>query len=174
MVSETTLRPATQADEAFLFELFKSVRTQEFAPMGLPQAQLDMLLRIQYQGQTATYKDLYADSRHSIVLCGGVPVGRMWVHRGTDEYCLVDIAFLPDYRNKGIGTELVRQLIAEAETAGAPLRCSVATSNSGSLKFHQRLGFAVTGRDQMYFRLEYRRTGSAGAGEGNAGQFEAV
>jgi L-amino acid N-acyltransferase YncA len=33
------------------------------------------------------------------------------------------------------------------------LRCSVAATNAGSLRFHQRLGFQVAGQDDLYYDL---------------------
>jgi ribosomal protein S18 acetylase RimI-like enzyme len=51
---------------------------------------------------------------------------------------------------------LLRQLIADAAAVRAALRCSVAVSNTGSLRFHQRLGFCITSQDPIYYELEYR------------------
>jgi ribosomal protein S18 acetylase RimI-like enzyme len=63
---------------------------------------------------------------------------------------------MPEYRSSGIGTALVRDLIAEARKSAVPLTCSVATNNPGSLRFHQRLGFQIVSEDPMYYEMEYR------------------
>jgi len=68
---------------------------------------------------------------------------------------LVDIALLPTYQNRGIGALLVNEAIAEAGRAGVPLRCSVALSNAGSLRFHQRLGFRIVSQDEVYAELSF-------------------
>jgi ribosomal protein S18 acetylase RimI-like enzyme len=156
MTPPISLRPARQSDEPFLLELFKSVRAPEFAPAALPTAQLDMLLSMQFKAQTGAYQTEYPGSQHSIVLSGETPVGHIWVDRDSAGYRLIDIALLPDCRGRGIGSVLLRQLIADAAAVRAALRCSVAVSNTGSLRFHQRLGFCITSQDPIYYELEYR------------------
>ena len=147
-----TTRAATPDDDAFLFELFKAVRSPDFALAQLAPAQLEMLMSIQYAGQKATYGVEYPGG-NEIVLMDGAPIGRIWVHRGTAEHCLVDIALMPEFRNRGIGAGLVTEAIAAARSAGVPLRCSIALNNLGSLRFHQRLGFQIAGRDEVYYTL---------------------
>ena len=155
MTPSISLRPVSRSDESFLLELFKSVRAPEFAIAALPAAQLDMLLTMQFKAQTGAYETGYPGSRHSIVLSGETPIGHIWVDRDSAGYRLIDIALVPDCRGRGIGSGLLRQLIGDAEAAGVALRCSVAVSNTGSLRFHQRLGFCITSQDPVYYELEY-------------------
>ena len=69
------------------------------------------------------------------------------------------MALLPEFQGAGIGTGLIRDVIAQARQTGVPVTCSVATNNPGSLRFHQRLGFAITGQNAMYYDLEHRHAG---------------
>jgi ribosomal protein S18 acetylase RimI-like enzyme len=144
-------RPATDQDDAFLFELFKTTRA-EFANVLIPPAQLDSLMRMQHAAQTNTYTQQYAGD-HEIILLDGNPIGRIWVWRGPNQYRLVDISILPDWRNRGIGSDLLRETIGVARAAGLPLGCAVATNNPGSLRFHQRLGFRVVSQDELQWQL---------------------
>jgi GNAT superfamily N-acetyltransferase len=51
----------------------------------------------------------------------GRPAGRrLYVAREGDEIRIIDIALLPDYCNRGIGTTLLRGLQSEAAAAGKP------------------------------------------------------
>lgn len=150
------LRPAEEADEPFLYNLYKAVRTPEFAQIPLPAEQLEGLFAMQYNLRKDAYQSSYPESQHSIVLQGEIPVGQFWVDRSGGRILVVDIALLPDYRSTGIGTSLMQDLIAEAQKAGTTLTCSVATNNPGSLRFHHRLGFAITSENEMYYELEYR------------------
>jgi len=151
-----TRRKAVPEDDSFLLDLFRQVRGDELALTGLPPAQLDMLLQMQCRAQGSGYRSQYPDSDHEIVLVDGVPAGRIWVDRSPDGFVLVDISLLRAYRNRGIGTALVTGLIEEARAAGAAVLCSVALTNQGSLRFHQRLGFAITGQDEIYYDLELK------------------
>jgi len=152
MIPSITTRAATEHDEAFLFALFRSVRLPEFAHAQLPPPQLDLLMNLQYNGQKATYGAQYPDG-DQIVLADGEPIGRIWVYRVAGEHQLVDISLMPELRNRGIGAALVTEAIAGAKAVGARLSCSVAVTNTGSLRFHQRLGFQITGGDEIYYDL---------------------
>ena len=149
-----TLREVVDTDAPFLFHLFCAVRGPEYEPMSLAPDQLQMLLQMQFRAQTASYEAQYPASDHDIVMVDGTAAGRTLVHRSPSQFVLADISLLPQYRNRGIGTALVSQLIEDARDAGAPLACSVAVSNAGSLRFHQRLGFRVMKQDEVYYELE--------------------
>jgi ribosomal protein S18 acetylase RimI-like enzyme len=156
MTPSVTRRAATADDDAFLFELFKAVRLPEFAQAPLDQAQLDLLIGIQFTGQQQSYAAQYPGG-HDIVLLEGKPIGRIWLYRAAAEHHLVDISMLPEFRNRGIGAALVAEVIATARTAGVRLTCSVAVTNAGSLRFHQRLGFQIVGQDEVYYDLAVER-----------------
>ena len=154
-----SLRPATEADDPFLMNLYKTVRGPEFAQVPLLPEQLDSLLTSQYELRKAAYESTYPESLHSIVLSGEAPIGQFWVDRSGGQILVVDIALMPEHRSTGIGARLMQDLIAEAQKTAVPLVCSVATNNPGSLRFHQRLGFEITSQDPMYYQMEYRVAG---------------
>lgn len=152
MTPSVTMRVATEQDDAFLFALFKAARSADFAHAPLGPAQFDLLMSIQYAGQKQTYGAQYPRG-NEIVLLDGEPVGRIWLFRGLAEHRLVDISLMPEFQNRGIGAALVSEAIAAARTAGVPLRCCVAATNPGSLRFHQRLGFRIVGQDEVRYDL---------------------
>jgi ribosomal protein S18 acetylase RimI-like enzyme len=152
MTPSIATRAATADDDAFLFELFKAVRSPEFAQTPLAPAQIEMLLKFQYAGQKQSYSAQYPGGNH-MVLMQAKPIGRIWLHCGATEHRLVDIALLPEFRNRGIGAALVAEAVAAARAAGVRLSCSVALTNHGSLRFHQRLGFRITGQDEVFYSL---------------------
>lgn len=70
------------------------------------------------------------------------------------------VATLPDVRGAGVARQLYAGFAAAARTAGAPVVEAITTSgNSGSISFHQRLGFTATavqdyagpGEDRVHF-----------------------
>jgi ribosomal protein S18 acetylase RimI-like enzyme len=152
MTPSVTTRAATPDDDAFLLELFIAVRAPEFAQAGLAPAQIDVLIAMQFAGQKQSYASQYPGG-NLIVLMQGRPIGRIWVYRGAAEHHLVDISLLPEFQNRGIGGALIAEAIARARAAGVRLCCSVAATNGGSLRFHQRLGFRIVGRDEVFYDL---------------------
>jgi ribosomal protein S18 acetylase RimI-like enzyme len=151
------LRPVVEQDDDFLYNLYKLSRVDEFSVVPLTEEQFDTIMKMQYFARKGSYKAQFPNSQHSIVTVGGVDAGQIWVDRGQDEHRLIDISLSGPFQNQGIGTALLQNLIATAQQAGVALRCAVATNNPASLRFHQRLGFAITSQDDMYYQLEYRK-----------------
>ena len=58
------------------------------------------------------------------------------------ECLIVDLALLPEHRRQGIGTQVVAELLAQTDRAGACPRFHVERMNTPSLAFWTRLGFA--------------------------------
>jgi ribosomal protein S18 acetylase RimI-like enzyme len=149
-----TLRPVAAEDEPFLYNLYKSARAEEFAILHLSELQFDALMRQQYAARKMSYEGTYPESSHDVVEVDGVDAGQIWVNRDPTQIRLIDISLAEAFQNQGIGAALVRDLIVDARQASLPLRCSVATNNPGSLRFHQRLGFRIARADQAYYELE--------------------
>src|SRR5689334_11985197 len=150
-----SLREAAAGDDDFLFALYSSTRRDEMAAWGMPEAQQEMFLRLQYRAQQQRYLAERDHSRHDIILRDGVPVGRMIVMRSADEMRLADIALLPDERGVGVGSALIRALQAEAARSGLPLRLHVARDNAGAARLYERLGFAICGDTSSHFKMEW-------------------
>jgi GNAT superfamily N-acetyltransferase len=150
-----TLRAAVPADEEFLFHLYCKIREPEFSYLNLPDQPEKQLLRIQHNAQQSGYRVQYPDSENLLVLHEGVPAGRIWIARLEQEIRLVDITLLAEFRSRGTGTFLVKEILIEARKDGVPVRSSVFRFNPGSLRFHQRLGFQVVAEDEIQFYMEW-------------------
>ena len=150
-----TLRPVHGQDEAFLYNMYKLSRVEEFAPANLSEAQFELLMRMQYSGRKGSYESMYPGAQHDIVVVDGVDAGQVRVSRDDAQFRVVDISISRPLQSHGIGTEVINDLIKQAQKAGLPVRCSVATNNPGSLRFHQRLGFRISSQNEAYYELEY-------------------
>lgn len=119
----------------------------------LPAAQAGTLMRMQFLARRQSYGADFPGSLPAIVLRCEEIVGTLWVAGRADEYRVVDIAILNAFRGNGIASALVRALIEEARSGGKVVCSSVAKSNAVSLRFHERLGFAIRGEDAVYYQL---------------------
>ena len=82
----------------------------------------------------------------------------MIVDRAAQEIRLVDIALLPEHRNRGYGGREVADLIRLAESLTLPLRLSVLRGNP-AIRLYARLGLVWKGSDGMYIEMEYASAG---------------
>ena len=145
-----TLRPATADDEGFLRQVFASTREAEFSI--LPEPQREMLIAMQFNLQRQQYSAGYPQAEHNIILLDDVAVGRLLVDEADREIALVDIALLSEYRNQGIGTYLLDQLLARGQKANKAVRLHVFKTNPARL-LYERLGFSKIGDDGMYLEM---------------------
>ena len=84
------------------------------------------------------------------------PAGRIWIGRDDEEIRLLDIALLPEFQNRGVGTLLLRWLIEEATQSGKALRHMVFVMNNDAHRFYERLGFEVIEEMGAYKHMEWK------------------
>ena len=152
--SGISLRPYCAEDQELLFAVYAGTRKDEVAAFGWSAPQQEVFLRMQFNAQRRGYEAAYPQADHQIICLDGQPIGRMMVQRATDHAHLVDIALLPEYRGRGIGGALLRELAAQSDTAHVPVRLQVHKTNAGARRLYERLGFIQTGEDEMYYQME--------------------
>ena len=139
-----------------LFRLYASTRAEEMAMVvDWTDEQKEGFLRMQFQAQHAWYREHYEGAQLDLILIDGAPAGRLYVHRRTAEIRLMDIALLPEHRNSGIGSSLLRELMAEAEAAGKHLTIHVEKYNP-AMRLYHRLGFQAVADRGPYDLMEWR------------------
>lgn len=144
-------RGAAEADLPFLFHLYASTRLEELAPVPWPEAEKTAFLDMQARAQHADYTRNYPDAERLLIEATGEPVGRLYLDRRARAHHIIDIAFLPQARNRGFGTALLSDLLDEAAAAGKPVSIHVESFNPAQ-RLYARLGF-VTVEDQGIYRL---------------------
>src|SRR5204863_10048783 len=103
------LRPITPEDMDFLCRVYASTRQDEMALVtDWSEAQKTAFLQMQFNAQHAHYAEHYAHAQFQIILLDGAPIGRLYVDRRVKEIRIVDISLLPEYRNRGIGSGLLK------------------------------------------------------------------
>src|SRR5262249_8599577 len=134
------LRAAGPQDREFLLRLYASTREEEMNLWGWSAPQRAAFVQMQFVARERTYDAAYPGAEKQIILLGETPAGAMVVFRDSAEMRLVDIALLPEQRNRGTGGKLIGELIREASAAGLPLKLSVLRGNPAA-RLYERLGF---------------------------------
>jgi ribosomal protein S18 acetylase RimI-like enzyme len=150
-----SLRAVHPEDRAFLLTVYASTREPELAAVAWDAAQKAAFVEMQFDAQHAHYQQHYGGASFDVVLAGGRPAGRLYIDRRDDEIRIVDIALLPEFRSRGIGTTLVRALQGEAAALGRPVRIHVERFNP-ALRLYERLGFRQLEDRGVYLFLEWR------------------
>ncbi len=146
------LRSIHSEDREFLFRVYAGTRAEELALTNWDQAQKQAFLTQQFEAQHHHYQTHYQGAQFDLILLDGQPIGRLYVARWREEIRIMDIALLPDYRNRGIGSGLLRDLLEEAAVTGKRLTIHVERYNP-ALRLYRRVGFEPIGETGVYLLL---------------------
>lgn len=152
-----TLRPETEDDLPFRFQLFIRSRPPEWDQVYLPVEQLTEVMNHQFWAQTQTYLSRFPEARFDIIELDGQPIGRIVVNRPGDRIHLVDQAILPQMRNQGLGTAVMHSLMGEAAAGDLFMTLKVSNANDPSMRLYSRLGFEVVGDELEYIEMTWRQ-----------------
>lgn len=147
------LRPARDRDRAFLERLYVSTRVEELAPVPWSDDQKRAFLAQQFHAQSVDYARNYPGAAFQVVEVDGRSAGRLIVDRRDDELHIVDIALLPEFRGRGVGSGLLGELLDEADRAGVRTTIYVEHENRAQA-LYRRLGFGPVDDTGVYFLME--------------------
>lgn len=150
----TSLRPVTPEDEQFLANLYASTREQELAQTNWSDEQKAMFCRMQFNAQTAHYRENYPGASFEIIEQNGVPVGRLYVARWEHEIRIIDIALMPAHRGAGLATKLLKELQEEVRAVGKKLSIHVEQFNPAR-RLYERVGFQQVEEKGVYLLLHW-------------------
>jgi ribosomal protein S18 acetylase RimI-like enzyme len=152
----------TPADEPFLQSVYASTRVEELALTNWTPEQKAHFCSHQFSAQTAHYRQHYPTAEYFVVEQGGVLKGRLYVDRWEKEIRIMDITLLPEYRRTGLGTQILRDLQAEAHGCGKSVSIHVERFNPAR-SLYERLGFQVKEDRDVYLLMEWRDESSGTA-----------
>ena len=153
-----SLRPITPADMPFLSAVYASTREEELSVVPWTPAQKQAFLQAEFEAQHRHYQENYVGASFDLIMLGGEAIGRLYVARWPSELRIMDIALLPSWRNRGIGSQLLAGLLAEADAAGKDVSLHVEYNNP-SRRLYARLGFEFVETNGVY-QLLRRRAGA--------------
>lgn len=143
----------------------------EMNPISIRQAEKDDLVNLEWNGEYAHFRRLYADT-YMMVEQGAAVI---WIAEtngnGLIGQCFVSLkrnrpeladgivrAYIygfrvkPEYRNLGIGTRIMQAIEADLKKRGLQqVTLNVGKDNQNARRFYERLGYSVTGEDPGYW-----------------------
>lgn len=149
------LRPATDDDLPFLLASFAGTRPLEVAALGGGTA-ADEFVAMQWEAKRRSARMLHRHVHEEIVVADGRAAGYVvWATDGRAELRLVDLVVGEALRNGGIGTAVVRDLLARADETGATVTLHVEPGNPAH-RLYERLGFVNVADTDRLVRMERR------------------
>jgi GNAT superfamily N-acetyltransferase len=121
---------------------------------GWDESQKAIFLRMQFEAQHTFYQKQYPQAEFDVVLVAGQAAGRLYLDRRPDEFRVIDIALLPEFRGRGIGGALMNDVMTEARVAGVPVRIHVERFNPAR-RLYDRLKFREIADKGVYILMEW-------------------
>ncbi len=133
MRHEYTLRVAVEEDYDFLYALHvATIRTAVEATWGWDEA---------YQAERFRQRFIAADNQIIVVAGADVGVLKLEERDGACYIALIEIA--PLYQGRGLGTVVIKDVIAAARARGQAVTLHVLKANPDARRLYERLGFEV-------------------------------
>lgn len=150
------VRSVAPEDENFLLALYASTRAAELDQAQWQEGQREQFVKWQFDMQRKEYDSRFPDAEYAVILIDEQRAGRIWIGEDEKQIRLLDIAILPQFQNRGLGTLLLQQLIREARAAKKPLRHMVFVLNDQAHRFYERLGFVIIEDLGAYKHMEWK------------------
>ena len=161
MTDPVTYRPINSADMPFLFRLYATTREDELNLVDWDDDQKQAFLEQQFHAQHVYYQEQFSVAEFHVIEHQDRPIGRRYIDRNENEIRLIDLAILPEFQGRGIGSRILTDLMGEAKKLGRPIRHHVERFNR-ALHLYQRLGFSVIEDRGVHLLMEWSPT-DAGA-----------
>lgn len=142
-----------KSDIGLLFDIYTSTREEITSYAGWNQKQKENFLKNQFWLQHNAYMKNYDNPLYLVIKYQEQDVGRLYLNIKEDELRIIDIAILPQARGVGVGTALLKNLLAQAEKDARKVSIHVEKQNR-ALNLYERLGFVCTEEGSVYNLME--------------------
>lgn len=165
------LRDAQPEDEPVLRSLYASSRARELAMTPWTDAEKAAFCDMQFQAQHSHYKIYYPTARYWLIErirdsrgapCEATIIGRLyWARlRSEHEDVLMEMTLWPNERRSGLGTDIVKRVLAWAQAERRIVSMHVEHGNP-SIHLSERVGFVRVGDDTTVQKLIWYPTDHA-------------
>jgi predicted GNAT family acetyltransferase len=144
MTNGLTLRLATSEDYGFALGLYLSTM----------RPYTEELMTWDERKQVTSFAAQWRLEDVRVIRVDGLDVGWLQARESSSEIFLQQIFIAPGHQRAGIGTAVLRALLAGWVTSGKPVVLTV-LKNNPARRLYERLGFAVAGEAGV--KLEMRR-----------------
>lgn len=154
-MNQIILEKYKPTDQPFLEQLYYSTREDELKQTNWTEQQKQQFGIMQFMAQKYDYERKFPNALQQLIYYKNLAAGRLYTNEVENNIHIIDIALLPEYRNKGIGQSLLKQLIVKAKEQQKTISLQVIKSNPAK-NLYTRLGFIAIKEDEIRDYMEYR------------------
>jgi ribosomal protein S18 acetylase RimI-like enzyme len=155
-VPACVLRPAALDDLPFLRQLYHSFRKDELAHVPWPLEHKRAFLDQQFDLQHRYYIAAFPQTDFLIIEKDGIPIGRLYIQMAANNWHIIDIGFLPEWRGAGFGSAILKGIQAAATAEKTPgIALHVDQNNRRAYALYKALGFKVTDTTDTHIAMQW-------------------
>lgn len=102
----------------------------------------------------ARFRQDFAPDRAHVIRCDDADIGWLQVSETAEHFHVDQIHLVKRFRNRGIGSHLIKALLERAGAAGRAVGLNVIRGNP-AISLYRRLGFRVVGEDEEKLRMRW-------------------
>jgi orotate phosphoribosyltransferase len=107
--------------------------------------------------QESLFQRNFVPAKIQIIMCDGKDIGMLSVEEREQDVFLSSIEIHPDYQGKGIGTAIIKRMIADSAKKTKTVHLQVLKVNPAK-ELYERLGFIVAEETTTHFRMRTRKS----------------
>lgn len=155
-----SLRPIQDEDLMVLSEIYGGTREKELTQIvEWNEEQKRAFVLQQFMAQHEYYQKNYIGAAFYIIQKNKDSIGRLYIHENFQEkgVRIIDIAILSQWQNKGIGSSILKDILAKASTLNRAVSIHVETFNP-AMKLYKKLNFEkISETNGVYHLLEWKQ-----------------
>jgi GNAT superfamily N-acetyltransferase len=155
--SDVSLRLFSERDIPFLKKVYFSTREEELKQVeDWTDEMKTIFLTQQFNAQHEYYQKNYIGANFLVIEHHEKDVGRLYFHEDFQGGIrIIDIALLPNFQKKGIGTEVLKGIFERAKVIEKAVTIHVESFNP-AMQLYQRLGFQkISETNGVYHLLQW-------------------
>ena len=104
--------------------------------------------------QVSRHNKNFISEVYQIIQYKGIDIGVQKIQEDNESVEIDIIEILPEYQNKGIGTQLLNNIISFSRQKNKIVSLQVLKANTRALKLYKHLGFQVINENDTHLRMK--------------------
>ncbi len=157
-VKDISLRDIQDSDLAVLCKIYGSTRTEELEKgTNWSDEQKNIFIEHQFSAQHEYYQKNYIGAKFYIIEKDNVTIGRLYIDFFFEKkgIRIIDITLLPDWRDKNIGSSILKEILEKAAKEKLKVTIHVESFNP-AMNLYKKLGFIkISETNGIYHLMEW-------------------
>lgn len=157
-VKGISLRDIQDSDLAVLCKIYGSTRTEELEKgTNWSDEQKNIFIEHQFSAQHEYYQKNYIGAKFYIIEKDNVTIGRLYIDFFFEKkgIRIIDITLLPDWRDKNIGSSILKEILEKAAKEKLKVTIHVESFNP-AMNLYKKLGFIkISETNGIYHLMEW-------------------